>query len=514
MSDAGGLAPSWSLLPPGCKTLVTTRHPIFRSLVWALGALCIFSRCGQHPGEGFGRSWARESRRLAILPPSGDLPRSGGERNMQLLLARLPEHGFATHSVVKPGALQALMQRQGHASSLREHLLPAPGDVAALVPLAEALSACLPPQVPDDLNGLCLGIVQRLDDLTYEPYTEPRPVGDYDETDLRQRYVQALGQRLSAAGAGTGAGANMVRALQLVALRRALQAARPALVVADLAEDAVTSLLAVADAPIPVVWYVQGGVDAFREPFLRRHVHGIVSVSQSVHAERFAQHQHAYVAVNGIDTQKFHGRTPGARRPEVFAAAAPGDLIVVQSGALVPNKQQVLTLRAFIAVQLRVPNVQLYFFGNYVPDGGYPQRLRSLAAQAGIADRVHLVGYYPDMAGALPFADVAVLPSSAEAFGLALVEGMACEVASIGSNLSSAREIRGDDPGSVYLVDAQTGAVGDYEQALFDLLSDAHRRQDMGQRGRRRVVAHFDVASMLEQFASAMRQILGDSAQP
>lgn len=118
---------------------------------------------------------------------------------------------------------------------------------------------------------------------------------------------------------------------------------------------------------------------------------------------------------------------------------------------------------------------------------------RRQAAELGIADRVAFPGYIPD--DLLPdyyrLADVTVLPSvtAGEAFGLVLLESLACATPVIASNLPGVRTVVADGTDG-YL--ATPGDVADLAAQLDKLLSlpdDARRA--MGAAGRRKVEARY-----------------------
>jgi glycosyltransferase involved in cell wall biosynthesis len=68
--------------------------------------------------------------------------------------------------------------------------------------------------------------------------------------------------------------------------------------------------------------------------------------------------------------------------------------------------------------------------------GRHEETLRELARELGIADRVRLLGYVPDedLPVLYSSADVFVLPSRYEGFGLVLLEAMACGTPVIGAD--------------------------------------------------------------------------------
>jgi glycosyltransferase involved in cell wall biosynthesis len=132
-----------------------------------------------------------------------------------------------------------------------------------------------------------------------------------------------------------------------------------------------------------------------------------------------------HVVPNGIDAALF--RHDSASRGATRAALGiPEDAFVVGGvGRLVPGKRFEVLVRSVAAL----PGARLLLAG----DGPEREALRSLAAQLGAAERIHLLGERDSTAGPaapgipalLGAMDVFVSTSREEAFGLAVVEALA-----------------------------------------------------------------------------------------
>ena len=76
-----------------------------------------------------------------------------------------------------------------------------------------------------------------------------------------------------------------------------------------------------------------------------------------------------------------------------------------------------------------------------VGDGPDLDAASRLATELGLADRVHFLGEQDQVLPLLSIADVFLLPSSQESFGLAALEAMACEVPVVASNVGGLPEV-------------------------------------------------------------------------
>jgi teichuronic acid biosynthesis glycosyltransferase TuaC len=119
---------------------------------------------------------------------------------------------------------------------------------------------------------------------------------------------------------------------------------------------------------------------------------------------------------------------PAPQPAAASAGAAPPTLVTV--GHLVARKRHADVIRALALLAPRHPALRYAIVG----DGPEREPLRALAAELGVADRVELTGQLPpaQARARARAADLFVLPSVDEAFGVAYVEAMAGGVPAIG----------------------------------------------------------------------------------
>src|SRR5207253_548908 len=104
-------------------------------------------------------------------------------------------------------------------------------------------------------------------------------------------------------------------------------------------------------------------------------------------------------------------------------------------------------------------------------------QLAALIAEHKLAGRVRLLGRVEDLAPFLSALDVYVSSSRAEAFGLAMVEAMACGLPIVATATDGARAIVKDN------VTGRLVPIGDdaaLAAALSELLADAAQRAALG----------------------------------
>jgi D-inositol-3-phosphate glycosyltransferase len=111
------------------------------------------------------------------------------------------------------------------------------------------------------------------------------------------------------------------------------------------------------------------------------------------------------------------------------------------------------------------------------------ERLKAIAVELGVRDRVDFVGSVAHHE--LPYfyaaADVCVMPSYSESFGLVALEAQACGRPVVASGVSGLRSVVRDEV-SGYLIDDHDPAM--YAERIGRLLADQELAQQMGRRGR------------------------------
>jgi glycosyltransferase involved in cell wall biosynthesis len=209
----------------------------------------------------------------------------------------------------------------------------------------------------------------------------------------------------------------------------------------------------------------------------------------------------------GIDPERF---TPtGPAEPRSPASAARVRFVAV--GRLVPRKGVDDAIRALA----HVPGAELVVVGGPAADrlGGDPeaQRLRAVAAEAGLADRVELRGRlgHDEVARLLRSADAAVCAPWYEPFGIAPVEAMACGLPVVGTAVGGLLDT---------VVDGRTGLLVPprtphlLADAMRTLVAEPERRRRMGRAAALRTRSRYDWATVAERTLAAYRALVAAPA--
>jgi teichuronic acid biosynthesis glycosyltransferase TuaC len=168
-------------------------------------------------------------------------------------------------------------------------------------------------------------------------------------------------------------------------------------------------------------------------------------------------------------------------------AVPPATPTIVSVGNLIARKRHGDLIEAVARLTPRHPQLRCVIAG----DGPERERLIALAQARGVADRIRLLGAVAP-AAAVQVArsgTLFVLPSVAEAFGVAYIEAMAAGVPAIGSRGEDGPEEIAASGGGIELV--APGDPAALAEAIDALLSDPVRREALGRRGRETVATSF-----------------------
>jgi D-inositol-3-phosphate glycosyltransferase len=198
------------------------------------------------------------------------------------------------------------------------------------------------------------------------------------------------------------------------------------------------------------------------------------------------------VAEPGVEPAIF---APAGRRDIARAAiGVPSDgPVLLYVGRIQPLKGTALAVASWLA--LDDPSSHLVVVGGPSGDEG-PAELdaaRALAATAGASDRLHLVEPRPhiELGTYYRAADLTIVPSESETFGLVALESLACATPVVATRVGGLAEIVRDGISGI-LVDERTPEA--FAGALRWLLADPERLRRLGENGariaRRRTWAH------------------------
>jgi len=182
--------------------------------------------------------------------------------------------------------------------------------------------------------------------------------------------------------------------------------------------------------------------------------------------------------------------------------ADPDEAILMHLSNFRPVKRVVDVVKIFAQVVREIP-AQLILIG----DGPDRSAAEWLAHDLGIQNKIHFMGKQERVNELLPLADILLMPSELESFGLAALEAMACKVPSIATRVGGVPELIDDgETGLLYAV----GDVDAMAAGALDLLDDPSRLDAMRDAGRRTAQKRFCSTLVVPQYVRYYEQVLAN----
>jgi L-malate glycosyltransferase len=203
------------------------------------------------------------------------------------------------------------------------------------------------------------------------------------------------------------------------------------------------------------------------------------------------------VIPNFVDLERYRRDIEPCHRSNF---AEPDEKLLIHISNFRPVKRVDDAVRIFARVSRRLP-ARLLLVG----DG--PERARALevADEEGVRSRVLFLGKQQSVAEILACADLALLPSGSEAFGLVALEAMACGVPVIATRVGGIPEVVTHGAGGWL---GEVGAIDDMAEAAIDLLADADRWQTASHEARESA-RRFSSDIVIPRYEDFYRKVVG-----
>ena len=168
-----------------------------------------------------------------------------------------------------------------------------------------------------------------------------------------------------------------------------------------------------------------------------------------------------------------------------------------------PVKRVLDVIEIFDRVRKKIPSKLLL-----IGDGPDRSQAEWLAVQKGIHEHVLFLGKQDQIREKLAMSDVMLMPSELETFGLAALEGMACEVVPIATRTGGVPEVI-EHGVSGFLADV--GDVETMSRYAIDLLGDEAALRAMGKRARAGAQEKYCSSKIIPLYEDFYRKVLGQS---
>jgi len=263
--------------------------------------------------------------------------------------------------------------------------------------------------------------------------------------------------------------------------------------------------------PAPVVVHVRLGMP--RKDVCHYglwHASKIITVSRAV-ASLFdwapALRERVRVVYNGVDLSSFHPADSEARqRFRAEFGLEDRHFAIGLAGLLSERKRQHIAIEAMARLRDSRPEARLLLAGEaFGSSEEYAKRLRLMARERNIEDRIVFLGHRDPIQPVYAALDANLLISSEEGFGRTIIESGAMGVPSVGTRIGGIPEL---------IEDGQTGRLMDLDDVealcgiLCDWISGRGRVRAMGDAARALMTARFSIEAHVRAIESVWEEAL------
>lgn len=236
------------------------------------------------------------------------------------------------------------------------------------------------------------------------------------------------------------------------------------------------------------------GRDKMYEPVVTFSINesdAITAVSQNLREETYRSFtitKEIEVIYNFVDVSRFSKKPIDAFRKVI---SPNGEKIIVHASNFRKIKRVFDVIKIFAAVQQKVPSKLLM-----IGDGPERSGCEEMARRLGVQDEVRFLGKQEQMEEIMAIADLFLLPSEYESFGLSALEAMAAHVPVISSDVGGLPEV------NINGVTGFLARVGDIEtmsRCAIELLQDEEKLNLFKQQAYEQA-SRFDIHNIVPQY--------------
>ena len=273
-------------------------------------------------------------------------------------------------------------------------------------------------------------------------------------------------------------------------------------------------ILSKQNCSVPVVTTLHGtditivGRDASYTPVVTYSINasdGVTAVSSFLRQETYDAFDIQIpikVIPNFIDTESFYRLDKGCFRN---AVCDDGQKVIVHISNFRRVKNVSHVVRVFHRILQRGLSAKLLLIG----DGPDRSNVEQLTRDLGIQEAVRFLGKQDPIQEFLSIADLFLLTSGSESFGLAPLEAMACSVPVVCSDVGGLPELV-EGSGAGYL--CPVGDIEAFSEISVKILTDDALHAQLARNARDYVVKHYDTHSIVSQYETYYEEIVGKMA--
>lgn len=202
------------------------------------------------------------------------------------------------------------------------------------------------------------------------------------------------------------------------------------------------------------------------------------------------------VIPNFVDIEKYR-RLENQKSNVCFAQQE--EKVIAHTSNFRPVKRVPDVVRIFNEVQKKIPSILIL-----IGDGPERSQCEMLCRELGIQDKVKFLGKQIELVPILSCADLFLMPSQSESFGLSALEAMACEVPVVSSSVGGLPELQiHGETGFI----AEIGDIDRMAKYAVDLLSNPDKHKLFAKSARKRAT-EFEAQKIIPMYEQYYQKIL------
>jgi glycosyltransferase involved in cell wall biosynthesis len=202
------------------------------------------------------------------------------------------------------------------------------------------------------------------------------------------------------------------------------------------------------------------------------------------------------IIYNGVDLKRFNYESANRNKLRNELHITENDVLLGMTARFSPGKGHEEFISAAANLNKKYSNLKFIVVGEASRgEEQYANKIRLLSQNYKLHN-IYFIGFRSDIPDVLAAMDIFVFPSHAEAFGVALIEAMAMERASVCSNSDGILDIAIDNKTSFLF---KTRDSKDLTNKLEQLLIDPEKRKTFGTQAKDRVTENFSLEKVTEQ---------------
>jgi len=214
------------------------------------------------------------------------------------------------------------------------------------------------------------------------------------------------------------------------------------------------------------------------------------------------------VIPNPVDLSKFRSELYDREFYRKEWGAGAKTVLLGLVGRIDPTKGQKETITALPEILARFPDFKLIIIGEITAGHSdeFLKELKELVRSLGVEQNIIWAGFKTDVPTVLRALDIFIMPSYKESFGKVLIEAMAMGIPVISTDKGGPPEILSQGECGLLVPPAEAKPIA---EAILKYLDSEALRQQMIEKGRRKVEDFYSLTSVLDRLERLYNQTLG-----